>query len=243
MVRHLPRLSRAVDDALKQDRLTRKDLALLQPYQPSLSVSWLFQRAMHIEMGQLRDNTAAKPEALRSPQDSSLKEPKKQKGTRGWLPASHVNKLMRCNFAVMRMLGDRVLKPFVQDSMQLGPLALTMLGMMLRDPFTVTLVLFQVGPGRILDWFRHFVALAAFTALFFALRPLRTVVTSFRFQRLLDALEYGAALDYRHHAAGETASSHAARVEVSGEHNANMKVNGSSVKRRAVEQPTPLYNI
>jgi hypothetical protein len=44
MLRHLPRLVAGVDDALRCGRLDKGDLALLQPYQPSLSAAWLFQR-------------------------------------------------------------------------------------------------------------------------------------------------------------------------------------------------------
>lgn len=44
MLRHLPRLAAGVDDALHEDRLSKGDLGLLQPYQPSLSAAWLFQR-------------------------------------------------------------------------------------------------------------------------------------------------------------------------------------------------------
>ena len=47
MLRHLPRLVAGVDDALRCERLRRGDLALLQPYQPSLSAAWLFQRCDH----------------------------------------------------------------------------------------------------------------------------------------------------------------------------------------------------
>ena len=120
--------------------------------------------------------------------------------TRGWLPANHINRLLRCNFSVMRLFGDRVLRPFLQDSLQAGPLALTMLGMMLRDPLTVTLVLFQTGPMLILGWFRHFFSLLAASALFIALKPLQAVIKNYTFQRFLDALEYGSASDYEYRA-------------------------------------------
>lgn len=46
MLRHLPRLVAGVDDALGCDRLCKGDLVLLQPYQPSLSAAWLFQRCV-----------------------------------------------------------------------------------------------------------------------------------------------------------------------------------------------------
>ncbi len=46
MVRHLKRLTVGIDEALRTDQLSASALALLQPYQPNLSVTWLFQRAM-----------------------------------------------------------------------------------------------------------------------------------------------------------------------------------------------------
>ncbi|GIM04453.1 hypothetical protein Vretimale_9032, partial [Volvox reticuliferus] len=53
MMRHLGRLTKGLDQALAEDRLTRGDLTWLQPYQPSLSASWLFQRAMSLGVGQV----------------------------------------------------------------------------------------------------------------------------------------------------------------------------------------------
>jgi lycopene cyclase CruP len=52
MLRHLSRLSKGIEDALKSDALCVNDLALLQPYQPNLSVTWLFQRAMSVRANQ-----------------------------------------------------------------------------------------------------------------------------------------------------------------------------------------------
>ncbi len=49
MLRHLPRLQVGVSEALKTDQLT--DLSLLQPYQPNLAVTWLFQQAMMVPVG------------------------------------------------------------------------------------------------------------------------------------------------------------------------------------------------
>lgn len=51
LVRHLKRLSQGIDEALKGDCLARKELALLQPYQPNISVTWLFQKTMSVEVG------------------------------------------------------------------------------------------------------------------------------------------------------------------------------------------------
>jgi len=55
MVRHLARLTRGVHEALDADALSQKDLAKLQPYQPSLSITWLFQRSMSVGLHQNPD--------------------------------------------------------------------------------------------------------------------------------------------------------------------------------------------
>ena len=52
MIRHLHRLTDGIDQALRQDFLNCDALGLLQPYQPNLSVTWLFQRAMSAGVNQ-----------------------------------------------------------------------------------------------------------------------------------------------------------------------------------------------
>ncbi len=52
MVRHLKRLTVGIDEALQTDNLSSNALALLQPYQPNVSVTWLFQRSMSIGVNQ-----------------------------------------------------------------------------------------------------------------------------------------------------------------------------------------------
>jgi lycopene cyclase CruP len=48
MVRHLKRLTLGIDEALKSNLLDRNSLSLLQPYQPNISVTWLFQKTMSV---------------------------------------------------------------------------------------------------------------------------------------------------------------------------------------------------
>lgn len=55
MLRHLKRLTVGVEEALKGDVLSQDALGLLQPYQPSLSVTWLFQKAMTVGVNQKAD--------------------------------------------------------------------------------------------------------------------------------------------------------------------------------------------
>ena len=173
MVRHLPRLSRGVDDALRHRKLSKRDLGWLQPYQPSLAVAWLFQRAMSVKPGKERGRSKT------------------------WVwPSGHINRLLRCNFEVMRRLGDRVLRPFVLDRVQAVPLGLTMVGMMLKDPLVVMTVVLQ-RPLMVLDWCRHFLMLSLGSVLWWGLGRWRGVTRGwYWFQRVLDALEYGCAGDY-----------------------------------------------
>jgi lycopene cyclase CruP len=55
MVRHLKRLTLGINEALQLDILNSKNLALLQPYQPNISVTWLFQRTMSVKINQKAD--------------------------------------------------------------------------------------------------------------------------------------------------------------------------------------------
>ncbi|MGF1540368.1 MAG: NAD(P)/FAD-dependent oxidoreductase [Pleurocapsa sp.] len=48
MIRHLQRLTDGINEALQVDSLSSKNLALLQPYQPNISVTWLFQQTMSV---------------------------------------------------------------------------------------------------------------------------------------------------------------------------------------------------
>ncbi|MEM7725424.1 MAG: FAD-binding oxidoreductase [Cyanobacteria bacterium P01_A01_bin.45] len=52
MIRHLPRLSSGIQEALETNNLSSQALGLLQPYQPSLTVTWLFQKAMSVGINQ-----------------------------------------------------------------------------------------------------------------------------------------------------------------------------------------------
>ena len=52
MIRHLSRLTVGIDEALGKDCLNATELGWLQPYQPNLSVTWLFQESMRVGMHQ-----------------------------------------------------------------------------------------------------------------------------------------------------------------------------------------------
>ena len=79
MVRHLKRLSFGIDEALKIDALDASSLALLQPYQPNISVTWLFQKTMsvklnqHIEPNQINNLMSGVFEVMEQLGDDTLK--------------------------------------------------------------------------------------------------------------------------------------------------------------------------
>ena len=52
MLRHLKRLTFAIDEALQTNQLSANSLDWIQPLQPNLTVTWLFQRAMSVGINQ-----------------------------------------------------------------------------------------------------------------------------------------------------------------------------------------------
>ena len=55
MIRHLERLTTGIEMAIRADALSNTDLQLLQPYQPNIAVTWMFQRAMSVGINQQLD--------------------------------------------------------------------------------------------------------------------------------------------------------------------------------------------
>jgi lycopene cyclase CruP len=52
MIRHLKRLSNGIYEAIQTEQYGANALSLLQPYQPNISVTWLFQKAMSVGINQ-----------------------------------------------------------------------------------------------------------------------------------------------------------------------------------------------
>ena len=52
LIRHLPRLTQGIHDSLTLNLLHQQSLSQLQPYQPSLLVTWMFQRSMSVQINQ-----------------------------------------------------------------------------------------------------------------------------------------------------------------------------------------------
>ncbi|XP_025820282.1 uncharacterized protein LOC112896507 isoform X2 [Panicum hallii] len=114
-----------------------------------------------------------------------------------------INELLFANFQSMQ-LGDSVLRPFLQDVIQFGPLVKTLGLVMLTRPQILPSIFKQVGLGVILEWSGHFLMLGYYTFLSTFIDPvMRSWVESlpprdkYQWKRYLEAWRYGAGLDYR----------------------------------------------
>ncbi len=170
MVRHLERLTQGIHEALDADLLDSKSLGVLQPYQPNLSVTWLFQKSMSVGVDQK-------------------------------VSPNKINDVLSTIFADMAVLGDDVLKPFLQDVVQFPALAKTMLRTSTRHPLLVASILPQVGVGSVAGWMRHFISLGGYNVLNAAESSVdRALASSAKKQyyanRWIDALKYGSGGDY-----------------------------------------------
>lgn len=135
MVRHLKRLTTGIGEALNADCLHRDDLALLQPYQPNISVTWLFQQSMSVGVHDtVRDQHA-------------------------------INRLLTDVFLAMEAAGDDVLRPFLQDVVQFGSLSQALFRTSVAAPLTVAKVVPQIGIPPLLDWMQHYLALGGYSLL------------------------------------------------------------------------------
>eukprot|EP00240_Pyramimonas_obovata_P000965 CAMPEP_0118945190 /NCGR_PEP_ID=MMETSP1169-20130426/41778_1 /TAXON_ID=36882 /ORGANISM="Pyramimonas obovata, Strain CCMP722" /LENGTH=546 /DNA_ID=CAMNT_0006890847 /DNA_START=369 /DNA_END=2009 /DNA_ORIENTATION=+ len=116
-----------------------------------------------------------------------------------------INNILATNFGTMEKLGDPVLKPFLQDVVQWGPLAQTMAGMMVTNPTLLPGILASVGVNPLVDWLGHFSALGAYDVLYRLSDPLTTAREAlpmdskqrFAWNRQVEAWEYGSGNDYK----------------------------------------------
>jgi lycopene cyclase CruP len=171
MMRHLQRLTVGIAAALQADCLDRAALSRLQPYQPNLSVTWLFQKTMSVGMDQK-------------------------------IGPNQINQLLVSVFQTMQSLGDPILKPFLQDVIQFGPLFKTLAKTSFTDPGLIAQIVPQVGLPTLINWLTHYVNLAGYTALAGWGRSLQPWVNDlppsqqYYWQRRLDAWKYGSGGDY-----------------------------------------------
>lgn len=186
MTRHLKRITNSVDDALSMlddELLTTEALRRINAYLPSLSVAWMFQRAMSIRVK--KRSTATPP-----------------------LPLNQIVNTLAGSFSSMESLGDAVLRPFLQDVIMFGPLLKTLSLAFLKDPLITAKILPQVGLYPLLDFLFNFIMLGWYTILHRYYAPVLTVALEklpvsqerrFRWKRQMEAWKFGSGLDYYDH--------------------------------------------
>lgn len=173
LLRHLERTSTGIAEALDLDLAKKQDLAILQPYLPSLSVMWLFQNAMYVPVGK----SVTDPEII--------------------------NKVLKSNFKTMEKLGSGVMMPFLQDVIQASGLFATIAGMSVFDPLLVPPLLVWVGPVPVVIWGYHFALLLAYSAAYQVTKAVLPLVEEqldpmekFQWRRRVEAFKYGSGGDY-----------------------------------------------
>ncbi|PPS16245.1 hypothetical protein GOBAR_AA04329 [Gossypium barbadense] len=120
------------------------------------------------------------------------------------VPPDFINELLDINFKSMERLGDPVLRPFLQDVIQFGPLAKTLGLVMLTKPQILPSIFKQVDIPVLIDWSRHFFMLGYYTFLSTYMDPvIRSWLNGlpskvkYEWKRHLEAWKYGSGLDYR----------------------------------------------
>jgi len=174
ITRHIGRLTSAVEGALEADALGKDQLALVNPYQANLRAAWLFQASMR---------PPVKPGA--------------------W-SEDFISKVLVSTFEVMESRGEEVMLPFLQDTLRVDGLALTIGGLMLTAPVTAVEILIRLGPVPLADWFLHFAGMILGSAIgseqgraaYKATAPLLPPSQRFAAARIIEGWQYGSGLDY-----------------------------------------------
>lgn len=177
LTRHIGRLTNAITEAVESDCLDRWSLKYVNPYNPSLSSAWMFQKAMSIPSDATNINT------------------------------SFINRLLGNNFQIMGALPhDAILKPFLQDVIIAKPLTDTLLRVMIQNPLFVPVIISTVGLPALVDWFGHYILLVVYTLVsrqatrYDIEQRIRIQVKDpkkrFILHRAVERWKYGSGLDY-----------------------------------------------
>ena len=147
---------------------------MINPYQANLKAAWLFQASM-------RPPVAA-----------------------GAWSDDFISRVLVATFEVMEARGEAVMLPFLQDTLRVDGLALTIGGLMVSSPVVAVEILFRLGPVPLIDWFIHFAGMIAGTAL--GSEPARAAAQAaskvlppeqqFSTMRFVEGWQYGSGLDY-----------------------------------------------
>lgn len=174
LMRHFSRLLISIPEAISVNALDSSSLRFISPYNPGLSSAWMLQKAMSIP--------AKSPSYDRN----------------------FINRLLAGNFASMEEIDEGVLRTFLQDIIQAGPLAKTLFKQVSKDPLFVPHIFARVGVRPLMDWVMHFMGLLLFTGAYKIATDMDfegKAIQLFRKQhfllrRALERWKYGSGLDH-----------------------------------------------
>jgi len=115
-----------------------------------------------------------------------------------------VNRLLAVNFEVMNNMGQRTIKPFLQDVIRFDGLVTSLALSFAADPLFMPVIVAHVGIPRLVNWLGHVSMMGYYSFLDTAVSPVLTLVVErmtdekekFLWRRKLDAWKYGSGNDY-----------------------------------------------
>lgn len=115
-----------------------------------------------------------------------------------------VNRLLATNFEVMDKMGQRTIKPFLQDVVRFDGLVSSLAGSFVADPLFMPEIVSHVGIPVLADWLGHVGMMGLYTVLDIAVAPvlepwindLEDPREKFGWKRQLEAWKFGSGRDY-----------------------------------------------
>ena len=115
-----------------------------------------------------------------------------------------VNRLLATNFEVMDKMGQRTIKPFLQDVVRFDGLVASLAGSFVADPLFMPEIVAHVGIPVLADWLGHVGMMGLYTVLDVAVAPsleswineLEDPREKFGWKRQLEAWKFGSGRDY-----------------------------------------------
>ena len=117
-----------------------------------------------------------------------------------------VNRLLAVNFEVMNNMGQRTIKPFLQDVIRFDGLLGSLARSFVKDPTFMPEIVFHVGIPRLVNWLGHVTMMGTYGLLDSYVSPALSKYvdnnmkndpkSQFQWRRRMDAWKFGSGNDY-----------------------------------------------
>jgi hypothetical protein len=116
-----------------------------------------------------------------------------------------VNRLLATNFQVMDDMGEKTMKPFLQDVVRFDGLIGSLARSFVADPVFMPQIVDNVGVPELVNWLGHLGSMGAYSVLDSAAGPISTVVDRlvknprerFQWRRRIESWKFGSGMDYK----------------------------------------------